>query len=423
VGAADTEINHDTGNDKPREATMDLEIELISDADGLAAIGKPAAVEKFLRTTGLWAASRELDLKRLAHVLDATAALAQGASLMAAGSGRWVRLTEESARLVEEHGLMKSKEPGSSHLMIGEPGSLRSWLQAETGAGAFLTNPAVLSGMANIMTQVASRQSIEEITRYLAALDVKVDDVLRKVDSTVVAEMVGTGLAIERALSIRDAVGEVDDTLWSTVAHAHQTIGTTQHFALDQLDTAAKALESPKVSDLAVAAKEAEAQVEQWSGVLARCFQLHTMVDLLELDHRVGQPAEMLEAHRRAMLANRQQRRDLVSEHAEHLLSRMDDAVSTVNAKMVWSQRKSMQVVESANVLGPSVHELLDALAISSESRSWLPRQLGRTAGLGAGLIQRGKDAAPAAAATGVVVLSVLAVVQKTGTDDEATSA
>jgi hypothetical protein len=78
--------------------------------------------------------------------------------------------------------------------MVGKRGSITSWLQAEEGSKAFLGNPALLSGIAGIMAQAAMRQSMAEVIEYLAAVGEKVDDVLRKQDDAVVAQMVGSAM-------------------------------------------------------------------------------------------------------------------------------------------------------------------------------------------------------------------------------------
>ena len=101
------------------------------------------------------------------------------------------------------------------------------------------------------MAQAAMRQTMAEITDYLAKIDQKVDDVLRKVDNTVVAPMVGAGHAIERALTIREETGGVDETLWSTVDETHQTIAATQTYAFDQTRRNREEVESTKVRGLA----------------------------------------------------------------------------------------------------------------------------------------------------------------------------
>ena len=66
---------------------MDNEIQLISDGDGLAVIGDPAAVERFLASEGL--PSKDLGLARLKDIVShgATAAQAGARSLTARAVG------------------------------------------------------------------------------------------------------------------------------------------------------------------------------------------------------------------------------------------------------------------------------------------------------------------------------------------------
>jgi len=99
------------------------EIQLISDGAGVAVIGDSAAVERFLASEGL--ASKDLELPKARRVLGAGSAAAQAGSEIAANSGRWVKLTEESAQMVKKYGLMESKTPGVSHAMVGKPGDIQ----------------------------------------------------------------------------------------------------------------------------------------------------------------------------------------------------------------------------------------------------------------------------------------------------------
>lgn len=391
---------------------MDDEIELVGDDDGLLVYGNPAAVEEFLCPEGLWTSSMRLDLRRLHTVFGVGAGAAQAASGTAADSARWLKLTPESAQLRMRYGLMESKTPGVSHAMVGKRGSIRSWLQIEQGRGALLNNPALLSGVAGIMAQAAARQTMAEITDYLAAIDEKVDDLLRKQDDAVVAQMVGTGHAIERAMIIREEVGGVNETLWSTVDQAHQTVGATQTYALDQLDTIAEKLTCIQVGDLATTARRAESEVPRWLAVLARCFQLHNAIDVIELDRVLDESPEKLDAYRRGLKKARQKRRELVSGHTTHLLDRMDAAVGTANAKMVWNRTRCLEVVDSANHLAAGVHNFHGLLRIESDPRSWQERRLGPAADLGSQAIQKTKDTAPYVAA-GAGLLALVAVGKK----------
>ena len=66
--------------------------------------------------------SSDVGSRRLGTVLSASALVAQAGSEIAANSGRWVKLTEESARKVKAFKLTPTKTPGVSHAMIvGEP--------------------------------------------------------------------------------------------------------------------------------------------------------------------------------------------------------------------------------------------------------------------------------------------------------------
>ncbi|MFE2578945.1 hypothetical protein [Streptomyces sp. NPDC059378] len=354
---------------------MDNEIQLISDGDGLAVIGNATDVERFLLSEGL--SSKDLGLQRLKSAFGTGAAVAQAGSDVAANSGRWLKLTNESAQRVKKFGLMESKTPGVSHAMVGKPGSIKSWLQIEKGAGSFLTNPALLAGAAGIMAQLAMQQTMDEITDYLATIDEKVDDILRAQKDAVLARMIGVDLMIEEAMTIREQVGRVSEVTWSKVQAGPTTIAETQAYALRQLDALAEKMErKTKIGDLAAAAKEAESTVRQWLAVLARCFQLQDAIAVLELDRVLDASPEELDGHRLGLKAARQRRLELISRSTERLLARMNAAADSANAKVLLNPVKSPAVVQSSNDVATGVHDFHGRLGIesgrqSSETRRW----------------------------------------------------
>ena len=86
---------------------MDNEVELVTDGDGLAIIGSPTAVERFMDSLNLPAA----DSVNLPAVLTAGSAIAQTAAGVADKSGRWVKLTAKSAKDIQQYGLTPTKTP------------------------------------------------------------------------------------------------------------------------------------------------------------------------------------------------------------------------------------------------------------------------------------------------------------------------
>jgi hypothetical protein len=352
-----------------RSETMDNEIQLISDGDGLAVIGHPADVERFLASEGL--SSTDLGLSRLGAVFSAASATAQAGSQIAANSGRWVKLTKDSAKAVKDYGLTPSKAPGISHAMVGKPGEIKRWIQIVKTPGSILTNPAMLAGAAGIMSQLAMQQAMDEITDYLATIDEKLDAVLRSQMNQVLARMDGVDLAIREATSVREAVGRVSEVTWSKVQSSSATILETQGYALRQVaDLADKIEQRAKVDDLADTAKETEAEVQKWLAVLARCFQLHDAMAVLELDRVLDESPDELDRHRVGLKAARQDRLELISQSTERLLARMIAAAGTANSKVLFNPIQSPAVVESSNRVTTGVYEFHELLGIESGSQS-----------------------------------------------------
>ncbi|THA85586.1 hypothetical protein [Streptomyces sp. A0592] len=357
---------------------MDNAIQLISDGDGLAVIGNPTDVERFLASEGL--PSKDIGPGRLRSVFGTGAAVAQAGSEIAGNSGRWVKLTTESAQRLKKFGLMETKTPGVSHAMLGKPGSIKSWLQIEKGVGSFLTNPARLAGAAGIMAQLAMQQTMDEITDYLAAIDEKVDDVLRAQKDAALARMIGVDLVIEETMTIREQVGRVSDVTWSKVQAAPTTIAETQAYALCQLDALAEKVEhksKSKIGDLATAASEAESKAQEWLAVLARCFQLQDAIAVLELDRVLDDAPEELDRHRLGLRVARQNRLDLIARSTERLVARMNAAADTANAKVLLHPTKSPAIVQSSNHVATGVHDFHGRLGIesgrrSSDARRWV---------------------------------------------------
>ncbi|MEU8242361.1 hypothetical protein AB0C07_29275 [Actinoplanes missouriensis] len=178
---------------------MGHELQLISDGDGLAIIGDHAMVERFLVSERL-PVSQDLGLKRLGSVLGTGSKAAKAASEIAEHSGRWVKLSEQSAQAIQKHGLMTGSQDGLSRAVLTDHGRITGLLEiVNNPATTMLTNPAVLSGAAGLMAQLAMKQTMEEITEYLKAIDQKVDDVLRAQKDAVLADMIGVDLMIEEA--------------------------------------------------------------------------------------------------------------------------------------------------------------------------------------------------------------------------------
>ncbi|MFE4518333.1 hypothetical protein ACFRMQ_29615 [Kitasatospora sp. NPDC056783] len=342
---------------------MDDRIHLISDGDGLTVLGSRKAVEWFLAAEGLWSRSQDLGAQGLGFqglgpLLRAGAGAAHGLAGIAAESGRWLRLTEESARLVKEFGLTESGTPGVDYAMIGKPGSIRSWLRIEQGPGSLLGNPAVLSGVAGIMAQLALQHEMGEIKGYLARIGAKVDDVLRAQQDAELGKVIGARLDLDSAVRLLEREGQVDDDTWSTVQGRAGTITDALGWVLRRLDALAETVEgATRIGDLAGMTEEVEDQVRELIAVAAFCFELQDAFDVLRLARVGTQTPRRLDGRRLALREDRQERRELVSRMLGHLMAGLDAAAVTAGSHVLLHRSAHRAVVNRINRVGIAVDD------------------------------------------------------------------
>lgn len=392
------------------ETSDAAEIQLVADDHGLAVIGQPSAVEQFLASEGLVAvgpASTGLGVGRLGGLMQIGSATAQAGSEIAASSGRWVKLSGESAKAVKKYGLRESSKSGlSTGVVKGDKGQVKGFVEFVRGPGNGLTNPAMLAGAAGIMAQLAMQQTMDEITDYLERIDAKLDDVLRAQKDSVVSRLTGAGMAIDEAMTVSRARGKVDEVTWSKVQNLTTTIAEVQGYALAQLDTLADKLESAsKVSDIASATGAAASVTQEWLAVLARTFQLQEGLDVLELDRVLDASPDEVDDHRRGLEEARRKRLTDIGVATERLLARIVAAAGTANEKVLLHPAASPKTVRASERVSGSILDFHGLLGLETtredvEVRRWSSaagdvrdRAL-ETGGHGVGAVRRGGGAA-----------------------------
>lgn len=367
-----TSVNAGAGRAQPSDA----EIQVVTDESGFALIGEPTAVELFLAKHEL--PSKALTMQRLLPSMGTAANAARAASAISAQSGRWVKLTEKSAQQLKALSPMKGSTAESVRaITVGSDGRISGILEFSKHASA-LTNPAVLTGIGGVMSQMAMQQQMDEIADYLAVIDEKVDDVIRAQKDAALAEMVGVDLLLEEAITVRDHVGRVSEVNWSKVQATSMVIARTQAYALRQLDALAEKLERKNdLGDLAKATKAAETAASEWLAVLAHCFRLQEAIAVLELDRVMDATPDEVEQHRVGLSVARRNRRDLIRRSTDQLIDRMNAAAARANKRVLLNPLDSPAVVRASNQVARHVTVFHEALGIevgdaSIDARRWL---------------------------------------------------
>ncbi len=389
------------------------EVEIIDDGDGFGLIGDPAAIEQFLVSNGL--PSRPLGLGRLSrHTAKGSAAL-HAAGEASANAGKWVKLSDKSAALLRTGETMKGSSPNVSRAILTKNGKASHILEfSKTGAKNIASNPAILTGAAGIMAQVAMQQAIDEITDYLALIDAKVDDVLRAQKDAVFADMFGIELTIDEALAILQSTGRVSEVTWSKVQGAGNTINRTQAYALRQIDAAAGKLEAAKgVGALAKDVRKIERDAQDWLSVLARCVQLHDATGVLELDRVLDGLPEDLEAHRRGLLTARAKRLSAIAAASESLGAKLTSVSTAANSAVLLHPGSAKAVLAAADYTAQALDEFHSALGIGGPQDEIVARRW----------VEAAVEARDRAVDTGVRGAGVLRRVGTSGLDSAASAA
>lgn len=406
------------------------DIQIIEDEQGMVVVGDDHAVDSWLKDAGLDARARKIRKQALQTAGEAL----QTIGGLSSQSGRWVKLTKESAQQVAKYG-----STGTGVLRDG--GKIRHILSFEdlSKASSF-ANPQMLTGLAGVMTQMAIEQAVDEITDYLETIDKKIDDLLQDQKDQAIANLVGVAHMIDETMMIREKVGVVTATTWSKVSRCPQDLARAQSYALLKIEGLAKKLAAAKD------AREAEglaAQLEQdltdWISILGNAVQLQDKIYVVELDRVMAESPETLEQHRQGVIEARRMRlhdiearlfqlNDSIQQSAlkvrdqkvmhpfavTHTLQTLDEvnkrmssfAVSIgIRAERIeiemaprWSDAAGKLISESANQLGEGAKQLgqsagrlsQDAAKISGETAHRIGKgatELGNSAMHGTGIV------------------------------------
>lgn len=339
---------------------MTDEIELICDGEGLAVLGDPTAVKRFLDSEGLRTQSQEFHLERLGPALETGSKIAEFVSDISANTGRYVRLTKESAEDVRRFGLMPTSVRGISHAMIGEPGSISKWIQIEDGPASLLMNPAVLSGVAGIMAQIARQQEVKALKELLVSIDGKLDDLRRGQRDRILAKMDRAVSVISEAMIIRERGGD-RETAWRKVENEVGTIAEVQANALRKIealaDKAGDVDDGTGVRSLKKTTNEIESEVGVWLAVLAQCFRLENERTILELDHVLATNPRHWDGHRIGLNEALHEKRDEAVRRTTDLLERLDRAGAVARSNIILHAPAAHSVIDSVNAVNGSLEE------------------------------------------------------------------
>lgn len=268
---------------------------------------------------------------------------------LAADSGRWVKLTSESAKDVEAAGGMAKIVSG----VLRDKGRITKHLKFENlskGAALSPAAPAVLGAMA---TQYALEAALDDITAYLEAIDLKLDQLLKQRKTETLGEIGGVTLAIDEAATIYAQTGTVSEVTWSKVDGLSFVLQKMQWEAVEQLHEVARNVQEAtgETDRSAKALGKAKEDAQFWLGVLARGIALQDRSYVLELARIVEEDTAQLDAHKQGIKIARAERVRRIVDSLDAVSEAVVEAAGLSNVAKVANPIAAPKVARHANCL------------------------------------------------------------------------
>lgn len=338
------------------------ELQVIASEDGVMLFGSEAELSLLDDRSDL--PTRTLDEKAMRKL----GALMEMGGAIQERSGRWIKLTEESADYLKNAGVQANKlKAGVVRAKdipnIAKGGQIAKHLNFE--AAGFLS-PAAPMVIASMIQLQSLENQLEDIQEYLEKIDKKLDQLLKQKKVESLGQIGGIQAAIQEAFLIYQETGKLSDVTWSKVQSNSTQLQVILSKSVEHLRANAEL--AAKVSgDPDNAAKELnkiKSDVEFWLQVLATALQMQDRQYVLELYRVEETDLDALEAHRRGITVARKHRTAQIATALNAIITEIQRAAEASNFKRVANPINAPRAVKRANDVNRDVVVFTEAANI-----------------------------------------------------------
>lgn len=308
---------------------MSNEVEVYGDDDGFMLLGDSDDIRKALTVLNIQE-QQTTDISKAAIFRNAHRA-AKLVGQAQQRSGRWVRVTKESAEKIRQHGLLRNNSTGNFMGVIGKGGKagIKGNVQFEKIVGGF--TPAKVANIEMIMLTMALEQAMKEMTDYLKRIDAKVDQILRQQKNSEMAKFLSIADLVSEAENELHHIGSLSDATWDQLGNSAQTVQEVLRYALLQLADIAEKI-SASVNDTRTTKDtlaKARPSIGEWLAVAADCLRMRDRIDMLKVQRYIDTDInpELLQKHRSSIAENRRTRYRMLTSATANLQQAIKDAV------------------------------------------------------------------------------------------------
>lgn len=354
-----TKFYDEVMSEKESCSPADGEITVIEDEKGLALFGDPHAIEDWLGANGVASQPIGSAFNKAIHTAGVTTTEAMN---LVEQSGRWVKLTKESAALAKATN-------ATSGVARASNGQIIKHLKFAQVGGLF--TPAGAAVLGSILAQKALEQSISEISEYLEVIDAKIDDLIQDQKDNVIAELFSLRHAIEEAYIIREETGFVSSITWSKVASRGADATRVQKYALQKIQGLTQKIQTAKTAaDLRTSTGALSGEIAGWLVALGNAVMAQDQLAVIELDRVLEESPEALEQHREGLKLARNHRIAEIESTLLELGNQLGPAWKTAQEMQLRNPITVKRIFEDISAVDKDLDTFAQALELQENSWS-----------------------------------------------------
>lgn len=305
-------------------------------------------------------------------------------------SGRWVRMTEESAaRLKELQATNLPKNGLMSGVIRGEKGRIDKHLKFSMPKGG-MTNPLVLANVATLAASFAAQAAAEEMKETLKGIENKIDALAADRRSELIGATRGVTSVIFESFTLYQRVGELGSSSWDKIQSLQPDVLSTWHRGIDRIRQEATRAANARVTDRDEIVQDmANELMPLWLPVLAQCMVTLSRFRVLEQARVESVDPDQAEEHRKLVVERNHQMLQELQKALEEVLARIGTAVDVPDRVRVAHPMQIAKLHTAASSVQTQIREFgsrvnwFEDQLEAWENKGWASslRDLARTSG------------------------------------------
>ncbi|MFC0248419.1 hypothetical protein ACFFIO_07885 [Citricoccus parietis] len=305
-----------------------------------------------------------------------------------AHSGRWVKLTEDSAaRLRQLAATNKPKDGVLSGVVRGKHGRIDQHVRFSM-PNRGMVNPLVLSNVATLAASFAAQAAAEELQDTLRGIEEKIDALAEDRRTELVGATRGVTQVVAEAFTLYQRTGELGSASWDKVQSLQPDVLSTWHRGLERIRSEASRAAEARLTDRDdILDTLANQLLPLWLPVLGQCLVTLSRFRVLEQARVESVEPHLAEQHRALVVERNHQLLDELQTILGEVLTHAATAIDVPDRLRVAHPVQVSRLHAAANNVqtqirdfGSQVNWFDDQLA-SWENKGWAAsiRDLART--------------------------------------------